>query len=99
MKRLQNILKRKEDRPKFIKLLNIIFLTALRYSRKVSGPSNYMYTYQQRFEGGLHLPTQQFFPVNMSEEWMSLEKKQEVKGNRLHWIDHYLSEVTDNKRS
>lgn len=42
-----------------------------------------MYTYQQRFKGGLHLPTQQFFPVNMSEEWMSLEKKQEVKGNRL----------------
>ena len=52
-----------------------------------------MNTHQKRFEGGLHLPSQQFFPVNMSEEWMSLGKNEtkkggrKIKGNRLHWTD------------
>lgn len=41
-----------------------------------------MYTYQQRFKWGLHLPSQQFFPVNMSKEWMSLEKKEQKEESR-----------------
>ena len=47
-----------------------------------------MNTYQQRFKGGLYLPSQQFFPVNMSEEWMSLGKnKTKEQEERLRGTD------------
>lgn len=47
-----------------------------------------MNTHQKRLEGGLHLPSQQFFPVNMSEEWMSLGKnKTKKQEERLRGTD------------